>query len=294
MTHRPINPSDLLSVRGLYPVRPSLPGSPGLEGVGVVDALGAGVSGVTVGQRVISLAGVPGTWAEQMVIPAERALPVPEALGDEVAAQVLVNPLTAWVLLNDELTLADGDWVLQTAAGSTLGRLVIQLARHRRLRTINVVRRRDQVQELLDLGADAVIATDEESLIDRVRALTGGEGVRGAIDAVSGPGAASVAKCLSLGGTMITLGVLGGGTLGPIDVGDLLFKGATIRGFWLSDWFRRKSPEAVAKGLGEVLTLLATQVLDPPVAAEYDLADFRAAIAHAERPGRHGKVLLRG
>lgn len=294
MKHRPINPSDLLSIRGFYPVRPSLPGSPGLEGVGVIDALGPGVSGLVVGQRVISLAGLPGTWAEQLVIPAVRALPVPDALSDQVAAQVLVNPMTAWALLNDELTLSEGDWILQTAAGSTLGRLIIQLARHRRVRTVNVVRRRDQAQELFDLGADAVVAPDEESLIDRVKTLTAGQGVRAAIDSVSGPGAATVAACLSLGGTMITLGVLGGSTLGPIDVGDLLFKGAAIRGFWLTDWFRRKSPETISQGLAEVLTLLATRALEPPVAAVYDLADFRAAVSHAERPGRHGKVLLRG
>jgi NADPH2:quinone reductase len=262
--------------------------------VGVIDALGRGVSGLTIGQRVISLAGFTGTWAEQMVIPADRALPVPDVLSDQVAAQILVNPVTAWVLLTVELTLSRGDWVLQTAAGSTLGRLIIQLARHRGLRTVNVVRRRDQVQELLDLGADAVVATDEESLIDRVRALTGGQGVRGAIDSVSGPGAAAVAACLSLGGTMITFGGLGGTTVGPIEVADLVFKGATIRGFWLTDWFRRTSSETVARTIGEVMTLLATRVLEPPVAAEYDLADFRVALAHAEQPGRHGKVLLRG
>lgn len=294
MTYRPINPSDLLAVRGLYPVRPSLPGSPGLEGVGVIDALGAGVTGLDVGQRVIPLSGLPGTWAEQLIVAADRAMPVPDRLSDQVAAQVLVNPMTAWALLTDELSLSEGDWVLQTAAGSTLGRLVIQLARHRRLHTINVVRRRDQVQELLDLGADAVIATENESLVERVDALTRGEGVRAAIDAVSGPDAAKVASCLSLGGTMITMGALGGATIGPFDVADLLFKGVTIRGFWLTNWFRRKSPQELSQALGEVLTLLATHVFEPPVAAEYDLAEYRAALAHAERPGRGGKVLLRG
>lgn len=294
ITHRPINPSDLLTVRGVYPIQPTLPGSPGLEGVGVVDALGDGVINLARGQRVISLAGVPGTWAEQLVIPAERALPVPDAVNDQVAAQVLVNPVTAWAMLHDELALAKGDWVLQTAAGSTLGRLVIQLARHRGIHTINVVRRRAQVQPLLDAGADAVVCTENESLVDRVRAITGGKGVRGAIDAVSGPEGADVARCLAPGGTMLTMGVLGGATLGPIDAGDLLFKGASIRGFWLTNWFMRQTPESVGHALTEVLTLLATGVMKPDVAAEYDLADFREAIAHAERPGRNGKVLLRG
>jgi NADPH2:quinone reductase len=294
ITHRSINPSDLLTVRGLYPNQPTLPGSPGLEGVGTVDAVGEGVTNLSRGQRVISLAGVPGTWAEQVVIPAERALPVPDAVSDQVAAQVLVNPLTAWVMLSDELALAKGDWVLQTAASSTLGRLVIQLAGHRGIHTINVVHRRAQVQPLVDAGADAVVCTEDESLVERVRTITGGMGVRGAIDAVSGPQAGEVARCLAPGGVMLTMGVLGGVSLGPIDAGDLLFKGATIRGFWLTNWFMHQAPESVGRALTELLTLLATGVMKPVVEAEYDLADFRDAIAHAERPGRTGKILLRG
>lgn len=294
LTHRPINPSDLLTVRGFYPIRPSLPGSPGLEGVGVVDALGQGVTTPARGQRVISAAGLPGTWAEYLVIPAERAIPVPDAVSDQVAAQVLVNPMTAWAMLHDELALTEGDWVLQTAASSTLGRLVTQLARRRGFRTINVVHRRAQVQPLLALGADAVVCTENESLGERVRTITGGTGVRGAIDAVSGPQGGEVATCLAPGGTMLTMGVLGGAALGPIDAGDLLFKGATIRGFWLTNWFARQTPESMGRAFTEVLTLLATGAMQPTVEAEYDLADFRDAIAHAERPGRNGKVLLRG
>jgi len=294
MTYRPINPSDLLTVRGLYPIQPKLPGSPGLEGVGVVDAVGSGVSGIPVGARAISLAGQPGTWAEQFVIPAAAALLVPDAVADRTAAQILVNPMTAWAMLTNELSLASGDWLLQTAAGSTLGRLVIQLAKQRCLRTINVVRRRARRQELLDIGADAVIVTEDESLVDRVRSITKGRGVVGAIDSVAGPETAQVARCLAMNGTMLTMGVLSGNPVATIDTADLLFKGATIRGFWLTNWFQRQTPEMVERAMSEVLTLLATHRLEPVVEAEYELADFAAAIAHSERPGRKGKVLLRG
>ena len=121
LTHRPMNPSDLLTVSGIYPIRPTLPGSPGLEGVGRVDAMGAGVD-MPVGQRMVTLAGVPGTWAEAIVVPVGRLLSVPDSMTDQTAAQFLVNPLTAWALL-DDLSPSRGDWLLQTAAGSTLGRL---------------------------------------------------------------------------------------------------------------------------------------------------------------------------
>ncbi|HEY2375445.1 MAG TPA: zinc-dependent alcohol dehydrogenase family protein [Gemmatimonadaceae bacterium] len=294
MTHRPINPADLLTILGYYPIRPSLPGSPGLEGVGLIDAVGANVKGVSVGQRVISVAGTPGTWAEQLVMPADRAVPIPDAMSNQVAAQTLVNPVTAWALLNDELTLSPNDWVLQTAAGSTLGRLIVQLARRRGLRTINVVRRRSRARELLDLGADAVVVTEDEALVDRVREITGGRGVPAAIDAVGGTEAGEIAASLAPGGTMITMGGLSGATLGPIGIGDLVFKGASIRGFWLARWTTTRPSATIARALGEVISMFTTHELQLPVAAEYDLADFRAALRHAEQPGRTGKVLLRG
>ena len=294
MTHRPINPSDLLTVLGYYPIRPALPGSPGLEGVGVVDAVGANVAGVGIGQRVISVAGIPGTWAEQLVVPADRALPIPDAMSDQVAAQTLVNPLTAWVLLNDELTLSPNDWLLQTAAGSTLGRVIIQLARRRGLRLINVVRRRSRAPELFDLGADAVVVTEDEVLADRVREITGGRGVSAAIDAVAGAEAAEIAASLAPGGTMISMGGLSGVTLGPFDIGNLIFKGTSIRGFWLSRWLTTRPPATINRAFGEVISLLTTGEIRLPAATEYDLGDFRAALSHAEQPGRTGKVILRG
>ena len=294
ITHRPINPADLLTIQGYYPIRPSLPGSPGLEGVGVVDAVGANVTGVSIGQRVISVAGKPGTWAEQLVVPADRAVTIPDAMSDQAAAQTLVNPVTAWALLNDELSLSRNDWVLQTAAGSTLGRLIIQLAHWRGLRTINVVRRRSRARELLDLGGDAVVVTEDESLVDRVREITGGQGVSSAIDAVGGAEAADVTASLSPGGTMITMGGLSGAMLGPIGIGDLVFRGVSIRGFWLTRWTMTRPPATVARALGEVISMLTTDELRLPPATEYDLADFRTALSDAAQPGRTGKVLLRG
>ncbi len=294
LTHRSINPSDLLTIMGLYPNLPALPGSPGLEGVGVIDALGAGVTGLSIGQRCITLAGLPGTWAEQIVVGADKVMPVPPALSDQTAAQLLVNPFTAYAMLTDELPLAPGDWLLQTAASSALGRMVVQLARVRGIRTINVVRRKGSGDELLALGADAVISTDTELLVERVAELTKGRGVSGAIDAVGGALGAQVVSCLGAHGTMLTMGLLGGDLMMPVPSAELLFRGASIRGFWLTNWFARQTPATIGKAVGEVMQLLIGGQMTAPVEAEYDLADFRAAIAHAERPGRRGKVLLVG
>ena len=86
MTHRPVNPSDLYCIQGTYPIRPDLPGSPGFEGVGVVDALGNGVAGVDRGQRVIPTTGQAGTWAEHLIVPATAIVLIPDAISDQAHA----------------------------------------------------------------------------------------------------------------------------------------------------------------------------------------------------------------
>lgn len=291
LTHRPINPSDLLTVSGDYGRLPRLPATPGFEAVGRVEALGEGVSGWRAGDRAIPLS-AGGTWCESVVVDAARLLPVPDAVSDATAAQFVVNPVSAWVMLEEELALRPGEWVLQTAAGSTLGRLVLQIAQLRGYRTVNLVRRPEQVEELLALGADAVFCTEAGNVVERVRELTGG-GVRGALEAVGGATGALAARCLRPGGVMLVYGMLGGEPL-PLHNGEMLFRGLTVRGFWLTYWFRNTPPDRTLGTLTTLMQLMAEGHLVPPVEASYDLADFRAAVARAARPGRRGKILLTG
>lgn len=104
LTHRPINPSDLLTVTGQYGHLPKLPTTPGFEGMGRIEALGKGAAGWQVGQRVIPLA-VTGTWQEYAVADTARLIPVHDQVSDQSAAQFVVNPVTAWVMLTKELGL---------------------------------------------------------------------------------------------------------------------------------------------------------------------------------------------
>lgn len=292
LTHRPINPSDLLTISGEYGRLPKLPSTPGFEGTGRVDSLGAGVSGWRSGDRAIPLS-AGGTWREYVIADAAGLLAVPDAVSDATAAQFVVNPVTAWVMLEEELALQPGQWLLQTASGSTLGRLVLQVARLRGYRTINLVRRAEQVAELMALGADAVLCTADPDVVERVRELTGGAGVRGAIEAVGGETGALALRCLRPGGTMLIYGMLGSDPL-PLHNGEMLFRGLTVRGFWLSHWFRSTPPDKVRATLSTLMDLIVQGHLIPPVEAEYDLADFRTAIALAQQPGRQGKILLTG
>ena len=292
MRARPINPSDVLTVRGLYGSLPVPPATPGLEGMGEVAALGEGVSHLRAGQRVIPL-GVAGTWQEFIVAPAAQLIPVPDSVSDQTAAQFVVNPLTAWIMTVEELSLQPGEWLLQTAAGSTLGRVVLQIARQRGFKTINVVRRREQCEELKALGADEVICTDDEDIPERVREITGREGLKKAIDAVGGETGAAVANALGRGGVMLVYGLLSGRPL-PLDGGRMIFTSSTLRGFWLGDWMRSAPPERQQATVAEMLRAMATREVVPPVEAEYPLAEVLAAVEHSERPGRSGKVLLVG
>ncbi|HEV2705767.1 MAG TPA: zinc-dependent alcohol dehydrogenase family protein [Pyrinomonadaceae bacterium] len=290
MRARPINPSDLLTVRGLYGVLPPLPATPGLEGMGEVAAVGEGVGHLRPGQRVIPL-GIAGTWQEYIIAPSVQLIPVPDSISDQTAAQFVVNPLTAWIMTVEELSLERGEWLLQTAAGSTLGRVVLQIARLRGFKTINVVRRREQGEELKALGADEVICTDEESIVERVREITGDAGVKKAIDAVGGESGAEALLSLGRGGVMLAYGLLSGHPT-PVDVGRMIFNSTTLRGFWLGDWMRSAPAERQQSVTSEMLRSMAASEIVPPVEAEYQLTDVLAAVAHSERTGRSGKVLL--
>src|SRR5262245_21430467 len=213
----PINPSDLLFIQGRYGRQPELPASPGFEGVGIVEESGGGLLGWRVrGRRVAVLGALSGCWREQVIVPAHQAVPVPADIPDEQAAAFFVNPASALIMTHHVLRVPRGAWLLQTAAGSARGRMVIRLGRRKGFRTINVVRRREQGEELLREGADAVICTADESIGERVRALTDGAGVPFALDAVGGAVGLAAIKSLARGGQLLVYGTLSGEPI-PLD-----------------------------------------------------------------------------
>jgi NADPH:quinone reductase-like Zn-dependent oxidoreductase len=292
MLASPINPSDLLMIRGEYGRQPALPATPGFEGVGFVEE-GAGLLAWRVkGKRVAVLRPDGGTWAEQVVIPARQAVPVPSALSDQQAAAFFVNPASALVMTGDVLRVPRGAWLLQTAAGSALGRMVIRLGKRRGFRTMNVVRRREQAEELKKLGADEVIATNDEPLVERVRALTNGEGVKYAIDAVGGATGSDVVRALGPGGRMLVYGTLAGEPL-TVDPRALMQGLKRIEGFWLSEWARSRGPLRMLLLFRQIGKLMSEGVLASEVGATFPIDEVRAAVRAAAQPGRTGKVLLR-
>lgn len=288
---RPINPSDLFQIRGAYGILPRLPATPGMEGAGVIEALGEGVEGLRVGQLAVPL-GPIGTWQEYLAADANALLPLPEELDIRAAAMLVANPTTAWLLLHEALRVEPGAWVLQNAANSAVGYFVIQLCRRLGYRSINVVRRRDVYDDLRAAGADEIICEADEDVVERVRAITG-KGARYAIDSVAGDSGSRLAQALAPGGMLVVFGAISGQPL-TLDAGALLFRGATIQGWWLAHWLRTTTPAARAALFGKLIPLIADGTLRAPVAAEFDLADIAEAVRLAESSTRHGKVLLVG
>jgi NADPH2:quinone reductase len=298
MLFSPVNPSDLMTIRGVYTTQPALPAVPGYEGVGIVEAANAGLYGWWLkGKRVAVLNPGPGNWQEVAVVPVKNVIPVPGHLSVEQAAMFFVNPATAYVLTHKVHALPKGAWLLQTAAGSAVGQMVIRLGRQQGFRTCNIVRREDQAEKLRTLGADAVLvfdpATDDaEHFVAQVRHTVGPQGVRYAIDPVGGDTASALVDCLGEQGKLVLYGTLSPEPL-AFSPRTLMTVGASVEGFWLGKYVARlKLGEKI--GLIQVLGRLIQQgVLSSDVAATYSLNEVRTAVRAAEQPGKPGKVLLR-
>ena len=284
----PMNPSDLLQVQGLYGVRPPLPAVPGNEGIARVDALGAGVEGLSKGQLVLLPAGC-GAWQQALVVSAAGLVPLPEADLDQLA-MLTVNPPTAFLLLDDFVDLQPGDWVIQSAANSAVGGYVVQLAAERGLRTINIVRREDAIAPLKALGADVVVL-DGPEMEDQIREAIGDGKIRLGIDAVAGPLFGRMAELLATGGTMVSYGAM---TMQPVSLSPqaTIFNDIQARGFWLARWFERATPERRTQVFGALIQRIAMGKLHAPIAATYGIDEIHKAMEHASAPGRDGKVLL--
>jgi len=203
----PINPSDLLYVKGSYLTKsPTFPTTAGFEGAGDVIEVGKNVSSVKVGAKVHFR--TVGSWSQYAVTNAEDLIPLPDGISYEWGCQILVNPVTAHALI-DVGQVQPGEWILQTASASALGRIIIRLGKIKGFKTINVVRRKEQINELKALGADEVIVSTSETISDRVKEITGGKGVRNIFDAVGGD-LSELLKSLSYFGTVWNYGTLAG------------------------------------------------------------------------------------
>ena len=280
--YAPINTSALLLIRGIYGVRPPLPTGVGNEGVGRILSVGEGVDQLKVGDRVL----IPLTtysWRERLVVPAGDLFPLPPSAGPQQLAMLRINPPTAALLLSEYVDLKPGDWVLQDAGNSGVGRSVTAFAKDRGLRIVSLVRRQELVDELIAEGSDIVLV-DGTGISDRVAEATGHAQIRLALDGVAGEAIRSLSSCLAPGGTLVVYAFMSEQP-GQVNPADLIFRGVTIRGFWLEAPQIRASPK-LTEAMKTGARLIAEGKLHVPVAATYPLSAAREAITHAQRGGK--------
>ncbi|WP_431246343.1 zinc-binding dehydrogenase [Leifsonia xyli] len=286
----PIHNHDLWTVRGTYGFKPELPAPAGTEALGVVDAVGDGVEQLTVGQRVVS-GGTFGVWGEHFVTKAAGLIPVPDALPDESASQLVAMPFSA-ISLIESLGLSEGDWLIQNAANGAVGRMVAQLGAARGLNVVGLVRRAAGVEELRAQGIDRVIATDSADWRERLAEVTGGAPIRVGVDSVGGSAAGDVLSTLAVNGTLVVFGAMASPTL-ELASGDIIFKQATVKGFWGSVVSREMPADQRGRLFQELFARIGDGTLTLPVASIHALDDIAAAVAASGEAGRVGKVLLR-
>ena len=289
----PINPSDLLQISGNYGVAAVLPARPGSEGVGRVTEVSPQVKNLKVGQLVLLAIG--STWAEEIVAPAEGFLPLPNlgTLSAEVIEQLAmsaVNPLTALLMLTSYGDIEEGQWIVQSAANSAVGGYVIQLAKQRGIKTVNIVRREGLADDLMAKGADVVLI-DGPNLTAQIAKATDNASIMLALDPVGGDTYGRLANSLGYGGTLVTYGVLSGKPA-TLDTGKVIFNDTRLRGFWLYKWYQTATTEEMQAAFGQVIPLIANGTLKANIDSRYTVDQIKQAVTRAWEGGRNGKVLM--
>lgn len=301
VTKRLLHPGNVCMIRGEYPLELQPGGMPiGIDGIGVVAAVGDGVdtsTGLAPGAHVAFFPGF-GAWNEYVTTLAEFVVPIPEDIDADVLCQALTNTVAALSLLRAAEQSAPGRAgidtpLLVTAAGSSVARILTTLAHKRGLQLIGVVRSRDGADALSKLLPElSVVTTADENWQDQVRDAAGGKAFDVVIDPIGGNLVTDLFGLLADAGTILCYG---GFADEPVTIPSiwLTFRGITLRGVSAGRWVQDTTAEQRREDVAEALEIARTVPEQFPIAGEFDLADFAAAIQLVDRAGRTGGVLLR-
>ncbi|XP_067627556.1 enoyl-[acyl-carrier-protein] reductase, mitochondrial [Eurosta solidaginis] len=280
----PINPADINTIQGKYPVKPKFPAVGGNECVAEVIVLGQKVSKLTSGQHVIPFATGLGTWRTHAIFAEEQLMPVPSTIGLAEAATLTVNPCTAYRMLKDFVDLQAGDCVIQNGANSAVGQAVHQLCRAWDVKSVGIVRDRPDIEALKkylkSLGATEVLTEEEirTSTLFKEKHLP-----RPclALNCVGGKSATEVTRHLADKGVMVTYG---GMSREPViaSTAALIFNDISFKGFWMTRWTKENfdSPERV-KMLAELCEMIQQRKFVGPVHEMVPLQKFKDALSAA-------------
>jgi len=288
-----VNYPDMLVVEGKYQLLPPTPFSPGKEGAGVVSALGEGVTGLRVGERV-SLQTEYGAYAQRIAVRAATVYPMPESIGFEEAAALGLTYQTAHFALRERAALVPGESVLVTGASGGVGLAAVELAKAMGARVLAGVTSEAKGRLALEHGADAAVDLSaenlRESLRDQVARALGGGGVDVVVDNVGGEAFTASLRALAWRGRLVVVG-FASESIPEVRANYLLLKNIAVTGLQWSD-YRERRPEWVAQVQQELFSMYEAGKLRPHVSARYPLERFAEALDRFRRRGVTGKMLL--
>ena len=290
----PINPSDQMFIWGLYGFKKPLPAIPGFEGSGLVVDVGSGMMARFLkGRRVACAAAAPdiagGMWAEYLVTSAQLCVPLSKQVDMEQGATMLINPLTAWALM-EEARIGRHRAVVQTAAASALGRMLVRLGQRFSIPIINVVRRAEQAELLRKMGAEHVLNTSDANFDSSLEDLCHKLGATIGFEAVAGEMSARVLRAQPRGSRLLVYGALSL-EASQVDPASLIFEGKRVEGFWLTAWLRRKSILSQLRVSRQVQELLAKD-LKTEIQARLPLEEAPRGLEQYAANMTGGKILL--
>lgn len=289
VTAAALNFFDTLVTRGKYQKKPPLPFSPSGEVAGVVDSIGEGVIGLSVGQRVAAYVSWGGA-REKVVVASEAVIPVPDNVSDVVAAGVSVTYGTAIHGLKDRGRVQANEWVAVTGASGGAGLAAIEIAKQLGARVIAVASSADKLEICKARGADVLVNYSEGDLKAMLKAVTDGNGVDVVYDCVGGEYAEPAVRALAWGGRFLVVG-FATGTIPQLPLNLLLVKGAEAVGVFWGESVKR-DPLGHRDNMTAVLNWVSEGKLVPHIHATYPLAQAAEAIAVLDRREAVGKVVL--
>lgn len=284
-----LNFFDTLITRGKYQTKPELPFSPGGEIAGVVESLGAGVTGIAAGDRVAAAVGYGGA-REKVVVPAESLIPIPDGVSDAVASGVSITFGTAIHGLKDRGHVKPGETVAVLGASGGAGQAAIEIAKLMGARVIACASSDDKLELCKALGADEVVNYDTADLKQALKDLIGGRGVDVVYDCVGDRYAEPAVRALAWEGRFLVVG-FAAGEIPKLPLNLLMLKGAAAIGVFWGEAVRR-NPASHRANMIEVLDWVAAGKLEPRIHGLYPLAEIREAIGVLDRREAAGKVVL--
>ena len=297
-----LNRAEIMFRTGQYLEQPQFPSRIGLEAAGIVEAIGAGVTKVRIGDKVSVATGQSiakyGTYGETAIVPASSAISYPDNLTPEEAASVWVQYLTAYFAFVDLAKIQLGQSVLITAATGGAGLGAIEVARLLGAVAIATTRSASKLQALLDLRADHVIVTSKEDLGSRVKEITGGRGADLIFDPIAGDTLPTLAEAVAWGGQIILYGALGGTNV-PYPLFAAFARNFTLRSYvvysfcGLETLGLRRNDEAFARAVQFINENLASGKLQPLIAKIFPLSEIQEAHRYMESNQQLGKIVIK-